>query len=468
MGQDVKIEVYNKLKNGQIKCQSCGATDISFDEQKGVLRCNYCRCEFVEKTIKEDLDDITNLSGMVIGANSQNIDNNLENMITVKCQGCGAEISIDTNETVQARCHWCRSFLSINEQVPNGSIPDVVLPFKISKKDAETSIQKFVNKRRFFANKTFKKEFNLNNIIGVYFPYTLIDVNAHANFSGYGEITTKEYTVGTGDDKKTYYDADSYKVERDFDILIDDLPIESNSENINLNSITKTNNIINSILPFDTENCVQWNANYLKGYSAEKRNVNISDLKPIVDVQINDVARISLNDTLKKYDRGVRWESEKLNTKGERWKTAYLPVWLYSYQQVKGNKKTLHYVAVNARTNETMGSIPINMPKLLLLSILIELFVLMFFLIFHLQRGKILLLTGVVFYLIMYARYRNKNKRHKYEKETKTRILNVKPTDIFFESHKKLSSSYISGANNRIIKGNKNNSLFSNINIQKK
>jgi hypothetical protein len=40
--------------------------------------------------------------------------------------------------------------------------------------------------------------------------------------------------------------------------------------------------------------------------------------------------------------------------------------------QTKGDRSTLHYVAVNARTKETMGSVPIHMPKLLLVSLLIE------------------------------------------------------------------------------------------------
>lgn len=38
----------------------------------------------------------------------------------------------------------------------------------------------------------------------------------------------------------------------------------------------------------------------------------------------------------------------------------------------KGNKSLLHYVAVNARTKETMGSVPIHMPKLVLISALVE------------------------------------------------------------------------------------------------
>ena len=44
--------------------------------------------------------------------------------MTFKCTGCGAEVVIDTNHSTQARCHWCRNKLSMNQQVPNGAVPD--------------------------------------------------------------------------------------------------------------------------------------------------------------------------------------------------------------------------------------------------------------------------------------------------------------------------------------------------------
>ena len=84
-------------------------------------------------------------------------------------------------------------------------------------------------------------------------------------------------------------------------------------------------------------------------------------------------AHWSEDGTLKFYDRGVRWDQEHLDVVGERWLTAYLPVWLYSYHEKRaGGKEFLHYVAVNARTGETMGSVPLNQPKLLAVSALVE------------------------------------------------------------------------------------------------
>ncbi len=460
------IKTDKDAKDGQNKCPKCGATDISININNGHLRCNYCRHEFEPEKVDGFNTDINNLHGQVIGSGATDIIANTNDIITFKCSSCGAEVVIDTSESTQARCHWCRSTLSINQQIPNGSIPDVVLPFKINKETAKAEIERFVGKRKFFAHPKFKEEFTANNIMGVYFPYMLVDINAHANLIGQGEHETRRYTSGSKDNNKTYYDADLYHVEREFDLAIEGLSVESNSDKLNNKASSKTNNIINSIMPFDTENCVKWNANYLKGYTSEKRDINIEQLRPMVDIQSKDIARFSINETLRKYDRGVAWSNEQLEVKGQQWKSAYLPVWLYSYQQEKGDKKFLHYVAVNARTKETMGSVPIHMPKLLLISFLVEILGYIAKLFIDFDYNWIFLLSGFVYFFIMYTRYRNSNARHKYETETKTNVSNLRKVDNFIQSKKGLTNSTMLGANNTKVAGlnsaNKTlNSLYS-------
>ena len=440
--------------SGQDKCPKCGATDISLNAQTGLLRCNFCRYEFKPEKVDGLETDITKLEGEIVGSGTQDIDENSKDMVTIKCTSCGAEVVIDTSETTQARCHWCRNYLSINEQIPNGAVPDVVLPFKLKKDEARQEIEKFVKNRKFYAHPKFKQEFTTENIMGVYLPYMVVDVNSHAYFSGQGEHEKRRYTRGSDDNKRTYYDADLYDVEREFDLTIEGLTVESSSDKINKNSSNKTNNIINSIMPFDIENCVKYNSNYLRGYTSEKRDMDIDDLRQIVDKQSKDVARFAANDTLKQYDRGVRWKTENLNVKGKQWKTAYLPVWLYSYQEKKGDKSILHYVAVNARTKETMGSVPIHMSKLILVSVIVEIIALILMLFVDLDdNGWVFLLAGPLYYGLMYMKYRNKKARHYHEIETKRKIFNLKKSDVFVKTETGLSNSRIEGANNTRVNG---------------
>ncbi len=453
-GNEIRvIQTDLESKNGQNKCPKCGSTDISLNPRTGLLRCNFCRYEFEPEKVHGMEEDISKLQGEVMGSGAQDIVADTKDVLTFKCSSCGAEVVIDTANSTQARCHWCRNILSVNQQIPNGTIPDVVLPFKVTKDEARQKMDEFVKKRKFFANTQFKKEYSTENIMGVYFPYMLVDINTHVTLSGKGERKTREYYVRQGDNTEKRYDADLYQVNRDFDLTINDLALESNSERLKA-SDEKTNNIINAILPFDTENCVKYDANYLKGYTSEKRNVNVDQLRPFVEKQSRDVAKFAANDTIKEYDRGVRWEAEDLAVKGKQWETAYLPVWLYSYQEKKANKSVLHYVAVNARTKETMGSIPLNIPKLLGISVALEILGILMMAFIDSDYSWIFLLLGFLFFAIMFLRYRNLNARHHYETETKKTISNVRKSDQFIRNERNLSNNKIEGVNNNSISGN--------------
>lgn len=454
------IETEIGLKDGQYVCPNCGATEIKFSEKLGKLYCNYCDSTFEGKKLEEIEDNLFNLKGTIIGSGAKNIKVDINDIITLKCGGCGAEVVIDTKTTTQARCHWCRSILSINSRIENGSVPDAILPFSIKKEDAKREIEKFVKKRKFYALPIFKKEFTTENIMGVYFPYMLVDAKAHCNFIGEGEHQTRKYTVN----KKTRYDAKAYRVKREFDITIDNLTIESSKDRLDKTKQNKTNNIINSIMPFDTENCIKFQSNYLVGFTSEKRDINITDLENKVNSQLKDVTRHSLNKQLMYYDRGIRWENESVNIIGTQWITAYLPVWLYSYHEIKNGKQVLHYVAVNARTKETMGSVPINKPLLFLVSSIIELFSGFIAIYLFMQSNHnsdddpsvwvfLLFLTGFVYYKAIYSKYRNQKARHTYEKETSNVIANIIKEDQYIKDRKGLSSSRITGANNTRIDG---------------
>ncbi len=456
-------------KDGQNKCPKCGATDISLNVKNGKLRCNFCRHEFEPEKLDSMEKDISKLEGEIVGSGATNIIADTNDMLTFKCSSCGAEVVVDTAKATQARCHWCRNTLSVNEQIPNGAVPDTVLPFSVPKKDAKQAIEHFVGKRKFFAHPTFRKEFTTDNIMGVYLPYMIIDANTHACLKGQGEHETRRWTEKHGDNaEEEYYDADLYDVEREFDLTIEGLTVESSKDKLNTKSKDKTTNIINSIMPFDTENCVKWDANYIKGYTSEKRDTNIDELKDLVQEQSKDIARFAANDTLKNYDRGVKWESENLEIKGQQWKSAYLPVWLYSYMQKKGDKTLLHYVAVNARTKETMGSVPIHMPKLLLVSAIVEVIgiIAMMCTISDDENWPwVFLLSGFIYFGIMYARYRNSGARHKHETETKTNMTNLRKYDQFVKKRKRLKNPKMEGANNTKVSDQSGNIDFLNLHM---
>ncbi len=439
------IDLHADATHGQNKCPKCGSSDIAFSQAKGKLRCLFCRHEFdpvAASGIEEDLD---NLTGISMGKGAQDIEAGAEDMITLKCEGCAAEVVINTVDSAQARCHWCRSYLSLNNAVPNGAVPDVVLPFHYTKAQSQALVCEFIKSRWFFANTRFKREFTADNIFGVYLPYMIVDLNAHISLHGEGEELIRRYTVttGSGDNKrtKTYYDANAYDVYRDFDITIDDLTVESSADKLDNRDYSHTKNVINAILPFDTKNALKWDANYLKGYHSEKRDVNRDHLQPLVYRQAYDIACEQARSTIAKFDRGVRWDNHELEVKGEQWISASLPVWLYSYQRGVGGK--IFFTAVNARTGETMGSVPINYWLLTLVSLIIFFITLIAAIFVDADEAYVLLGIAPAYAFYIYTRYTNQNERHYHESETDAEMKNLDAHDVFLERRNRLTSSKI-------------------------
>ena len=120
MEEERKIKIVdtdNKGEHGENRCPQCGASDVTYNIKKGKLVCNYCYTEFDAEEVEGVEKDNKNLKGETRGSGTKDIQEGGEDVITLRCGGCGAEVIINTNEATNARCHWCRSILSINSQI---------------------------------------------------------------------------------------------------------------------------------------------------------------------------------------------------------------------------------------------------------------------------------------------------------------------------------------------------------------
>lgn len=457
------IKTEKGLSDGQFVCIHCGASDIKFNEKVGKLCCSYCKSTFDGKELSEIENNLSNLKGMRIGSGAKDINTNTNDIITLKCDGCGAEVVIDTKSSTHAKCHWCRSILSINSRIENGIIPDAILPFKVKKEEARKIIEDFVGKNKTYMLPDFKKNFKSENIMGVYLPYMIVDAKAHCSFIGEGEHQIRQYSRND----IIIYEHKTYKIKREFDITIDDLIIESSKDKLDKSREDITNNIINAIMPFDTKNCDKFQSNYLVDFTAEKRDLNIGDIEFKVNDQIGDIARHALNKKMRYYDRGIRWDNEKFKIIGTQWITAYLPVWLYSYYETKKDEKILHYIAINGRTQKIMGSIPFNEKRwiavlifysvLCFVSVAIVLLAIKIESLVDIQVGFIFLIFLTMFLIISHRgkkeEYRNMLARNKHEVETKNTITNMFKEDICVSEKEESYDGFMIDQNNDRIDG---------------
>jgi hypothetical protein len=64
-----------------------------------------------------------------------------------------------------------------------------------------------------------------------------------------------------------------------------------------------------------------------------------------------------------------------------------------------------------------------------------------------------LCLSGFIFYLITYLRYRNTDKRHHHEKETTATVQKLQRYDQLVEHRTRLRNASMSGANDSTVEG---------------
>lgn len=370
---DKVIDTSRGKAHGLDKCQRCGATEIVYSVPQKALACSFCRYTWNEPNANETHGfdgDSAQLTGVTRGSGAHELDEAAANTTTIKCQGCGAEVVVETSHAVGAKCHWCRQTLTINNQIPNGLIPDALVPFMITHEEAVEKVRKFAHDRRHFTTKEFKTGFQPENLVGVYLPYVAADARADAHLVGLGEVQTRKYTVtvGSGDDarEETRYDADEYKVDSTIAFTADDMFAESSQTRTDMTQKTATNNVINAILPFDLDAAVVYNSHYLTGFTSERRDLDVDDVSPKIQEYLLSLARagIARDPGLQKFDRGVRWTEEGVRVDGIRWQTLYLPIWLYAFPAKRtGKADFVHFIAVNGQTGNTMGSIPLNHVK---------------------------------------------------------------------------------------------------------
>ena len=220
----------------------------------------------------------------------------------------------------------------------------------------------------------------------------------------------------------------------------------------------------------------------MRGFSCERRDTNVGDIDGIADIRVKDIARLKLRETIKNYDRGVRWEEENVEVVDRRWKTAYLPVWLYSYRDKQTGR--IYYMAVNGRTGEMAGVMPLREKKkvrervnttdpwgVILLGISLDV---MFLLLLWIMGKEVWLspftLMGIlglaaivlgVAWLVRITRglsYKDVNienigVRHGYEQETRSEISNLKKHDTNAREELVEAGSSIEGRNDSTVYG---------------
>lgn len=330
------------------KCPACSAP-IFYNPTSGKWKCEYCNSEFTLGEMKK----YNNASNDKNNNKEQDkqIINEDTNYVSYSCKNCGAEIVAD-EETTATFCVYCGNTAILKNKLSGEFAPDKIIPFKVEK---EKAIEAFKNlsKGRVFVPKTFNNVSNIEKITGVYIPFWLYDINVSGSINA-DATRVKSWTSGN----TRYTKTDTYKVYRTGSMSYYGVPVDG--------STRFSNDIMNSIEPFNYNDLEPYNHAYLSGFLAEKYNVDNEKSFEEAKNRTLTSTKERMVDDMKNYSSKIITENT-LEAKKTKIEYALLPVWMVN---VKYQDK-FYLFAMNGQTGEFIGDIPLDKPKVVKYTIII-------------------------------------------------------------------------------------------------
>lgn len=336
-------------------CAQCGAL-LRFDPGAASLNCEYCGHV---NPIARSTTAIAELDFRAATAAARQSQATQE-VAALKCNSCGAEFTPDAKAEASA-CPFCGS--SVVHQAPRAEQlkPKSVLPFKITKDDAQARFRDWLKGLWFAPNKL--KEFaraDRSGLAGIYTPYWTYDAQTTSQYTGERGVNRTVYrtvtvTVNGRPETRTeavtvtdWYPA-SGTVRRNFD---DVLVLASDS---------LPRKYTDRLAPWDLQSLSPYNESYLAGFRAERYQVGLEAgferAREVMAPQIVADCKANIG--------GDQQRVHSVNTSygAITYKHVLLPIWLAAYQ-FRG--RAFRFV-INGRTGAVQGERPYSAAKIALL-----------------------------------------------------------------------------------------------------
>ncbi len=332
------------------QCPCCGA-ELNFSAADGNMQCEYCGSELDIEAVKEFNESLARASETAEEPAIPSYEDmpqaedkwDDEDMNVYVCPFCGAEIVTD-DTTAASKCPYCDNNMVYNAKISGENKPDVIIPFKVTKEQAEAALKKFYE-GKFFLPKSFKSENRIKEIKGVYVPFWIYDCDVDASFS-YDATRSRTWS----DSRYIYTRTDHYLVDRRASIHFDRIPADGS---------TKADDAyMEAIEPFDYNELIPFEKAYLSGFLADKYDVASADMKPRIQERTSSSADTFARGTVNGYDSVIK-KSGNVNFKNTNVKYGLFPVWMLNTSY----KGKLYSFAMNGQTGKMVGNMPCDSGK---------------------------------------------------------------------------------------------------------
>jgi len=326
----------------EYKCPACGGR-LLFDSNAQRMKCPYCDSEF-------DINEVSQPESPRPDAfkaeYKELAPEEKEGMVVYSCPSCGGEITGDIN-TAATFCPFCGNTAIIPQKVTGMLRPDLIIPFKITKEDAQNALKKFYKGKALLPG-VFQEQNRIESIKGLYVPYWLFDCDTKASID-YKATNVQAWS----DSEYNYTKTDYYQLYREGGASFEYVPADA--------SVKMDDAYMESIEPYKYAEAVEFNTAYLSGYFADKFDVESDSAKQRVNERVKNSMISLFQSTALGYTTCVPVNTN-LNFEHGKLRYALMPVWMLNTKY--GGKNYLF--AMNGQTGKFTGVLPVSWGKFFL------------------------------------------------------------------------------------------------------
>ena len=324
------------------KCPCCSAP-VTFSSEAQKMKCESCGNTFEIEHIKQYNEETASTEQESSFDWNEYKGEDVDGTVTYTCPSCGGVI-IGDSTTAATKCPYCDNVAIMEGQVSGMLKPDLVIPFKTKKKDAENALKNFYKDKKLLPD-SFKDENRIKEVKGIYVPFWLFDCDADA---GIIYDATRVSSWVSGDYR--YTKTDHYTAVREGAIGFDGIPTDASSK--------MDDAFMDSLEPYDYKDAVSFDTAYLSGFFADKYDVSTKDCISRANQRVKNSTESTFRETVVGY-ASVTVRNSSVRTNNGEVKYALLPVWLLN-TKYEGKMYTF---AMNGQTGKIVGNLPVDKCK---------------------------------------------------------------------------------------------------------
>ena len=352
-----------------IQCPNCGGI-LKFDIASQQMKCDSCSSLFNPYAFE--------MSGA---------EESTEYDVTVfRCPQCGGEIT-STDESAAGFCSYCGSSNVLESRLSKEKKPELIIPFKKTKKDCEASFEKFI-KKAIFAPKSYREAGKADSFRGIYMPYWLYDMSQKCDIN---------VPTSTSHRSGDYIITDHYLMRGTLDNYYNGVSYDASS--------TFSDDISTIIAPYNVKDITKFSPSFLSGYYADLADVGVDVYKETAV----ELAQESTYNYLKNsspmahtsFDKPKEELKKTFKTNINVTRSAMFPVWFMAYR----NRNRVAYATVNGQSGKVYADIPMSVPKFLMCALAIAAALFAVFQMFFTIVPKVLIFIVAILGLISVLSY---------------------------------------------------------------